>query len=1471
MAWKCEECNMAFDNQELFDTHKRKFCVGSTVDPVSISSRLSVKQGNRNLHIAGDSPQTVLPEIKTRLQTSLSAPNTPYRPKHPVPDSDFRSLISLSSQQHQSLPNTPRSSEYGQRGLSALEREKIEQLKKFKTLQQLQRNARNLEDNFSLSSIKDNQLLTTGRFTGAETPQIDDRAADERILQLTENHRQQLAELKIRNERLQEEKMRIAERMNTLGLKSRQKIPSEGSLHKQAEELDGLKRYLDYKEEQERKKFNSQQSKVNVLKVPSRSPPSTAMSAVGSLHSHLRMPRIPSKELGIYRPDQPIPYYNPAMRYVDQAPEHLGHGSILQELNMLKNDYFQKGGRDPVILAQMRDLEFEAQRIQASQRIPPPLVQDPLLQQQITSFHTANQRLEQELQLLREERNKTERMRSPDIDPEFKRMKEDHLVKMASLRQEAELLKQQAEVEKVRKELKELRGETVLLEDTKKSSESPFMISNASANKDLLSSPYDPNAGFAVYWDFVLGLSASLTRCRLAAAIYQGMEIVTDVKLLPLVRTMPVTKDSHPTIPPGRVGVIGVKHPFPRCLPDRNFCLVVELQANSAEESEDSDVLVSKGWTKIDLFDISNRLLSGRWKIPFRIAPIKAFLKNDELNTIPQVGQAELYIRLVNSRDLSAQDALNPQPMQHFMYNYPPVGNVHVIPPVQHHRVSRVDDVFAKTSINSPPPPSVFPPPDTPLSSVHRAESTPRTPLEKSVVGFQVDKLMNAIPGEAKIKITVYEHEQGEMLKSENNKPVVCVTRSAFQDFLEGIYSFGLQEAQFKNVPWDANSIVVFRVYLHPTDIGSSGNATAQSENLLLAAWTALPLALTAGSGTPRRSRSQSRETRDSRRNSLRLNVGSHDIPLFFPPVVDVPNIPLRGPFPEQWTPYGQASLKISIFNAIDSPPERPSSPEEFVHENELPENVWIKNGRSFILTGEFEEGNGFDLYIDGARFLPDNITVSKVAGRVLDKNYTRLGSDIDIQAGVNADIYNPEYNARFEYREPVFPPSTMLMLKLYTVDRVTKDLCCVGCAFLPIFLEVGTTNQPAVDGSSSVKVALNEGPHQVRLYGGSPDFTQPLHESVIQRLCPVPCASLLVRIVQAACHPNGRPKEASEFKEADWEAEGLFQPKPNYADGTYFSLSCEPTLGECQIFHSMVKRQAMKTKDAIKLIGDGQERKLKKDKVIESWIKTRLTRNIDALPLDMDLNYVALYHVMHGLKISVDAAQNLPWGGFTMATYCLSPPGWFYKGERTDPLNYVTTPLYSSSIASPVWRQGLKVFPRRTYHRYMVIIIHLHELVVDTSQVKISCSLQGQAWTAVQVFNEGYVMGGSYLLPLYSGEPPEAVINSLQSENCVNVLASFRRRKVIKFVEGSSVYVRLSDARRDDELPAAKTKVRQDYLPREKLDKYLTINPSSSLSSLVPRGMTEDEFTAEVTSKFKTLTSEMLASYQRDAQQQRT
>ena len=61
------------------------------------------------------------------------------------------------------------------------------------------------------------------------------------------------------------------------------------------------------------------------------------------------------------------------------------------------------------------------------------------------------------------------------------------------------------------------------------------------------------------------------------------------------------------------------------------------------------------------------------------------------------------------------------------------------------------------------------------------------------------------------------------------------------------------------------------------------------------------------------------------------------------------------------------------------------------------------------------------------------------------------------------------------------------------------------------------------------------------------------------------PCS--LVEIVRVALFPNtpGRPSllhlfsQASEFRETEWEAEGLFQPKPRYADGKNLNLSWIP------------------------------------------------------------------------------------------------------------------------------------------------------------------------------------------------------------------------------------------------------------------------------------------------------------------------
>lgn len=57
-----------------------------------------------------------------------------------------------------------------------------------------------------------------------------------------------------------------------------------------------------------------------------------------------------------------------------------------------------------------------------------------------------------------------------------------------------------------------------------------------------------------------------------------------------------------------------------------------------------------------------------------------------------------------------------------------------------------------------------------------------------------------------------------------------------------------------------------------------------------------------------------------------------------------------------------------------------------------------------------------------------------------------------------------------------------------------------------------------------------------------------------------------------------------------------------------------------------------------------------------------------------------------------------------------------------------VTITLIALSLSCVVFQ----VFPRRIYHRFMVIIIHLHELVVDSSQSKTTFSLQGQVQIAI-------------------------------------------------------------------------------------------------------------------------------------------
>ncbi|VCX37847.1 unnamed protein product, partial [Gulo gulo] len=64
--------------------------------------------------------------------------------------------------------------------------------------------------------------------------------------------------------------------------------------------------------------------------------------------------------------------------------------------------------------------------------------------------------------------------------------------------------------------------------------------------------------------------------------------------------------------------------------------------------------------------------LSGRWRLPLRALPLDPSLSLGQLNGIPQVGQAELFLRLVNARDAGVQTLAEINPASAQEYQYPP-------------------------------------------------------------------------------------------------------------------------------------------------------------------------------------------------------------------------------------------------------------------------------------------------------------------------------------------------------------------------------------------------------------------------------------------------------------------------------------------------------------------------------------------------------------------------------------------------------------------------------------------------------------------------------------------------------------------------------------------------------------------------------------------------------------------------------
>ncbi|XP_048874515.1 coiled-coil domain-containing protein 17 [Brienomyrus brachyistius] len=357
-----------------------------------------------------------------------------------------------------------------------------------------------------------------------------------------------------------------------------------------------------------------------------------------------------------------------------------GDGTLSSEISALQLSYLQSGGSDHLILVQLQDLLKEALEVELHQEMQtharPYYMErskrarhtDKLqLNRDLIATELQNRRLEEEIMRSQRKRWRDSRLLSHPTEQKMKAMQTD-----------MDLLKQEIEINHMRRRVRAYarplhHSPLPPLDDVR--SGSPALGRNFMDFSDGLESvPYDPIAGFVVFYDFLLGLCPSYRVCRLLVKLNDRDQEIGASSPLPVVYCEPASLSPHaPQHSRGSLATIAAKQAVPRVFPSMGVSLVLELQASEGCDPYGQQVtgLLSRGWVKVDVFDAQNHLISGKWKVPVRVLPVRPSVTTVDLNAVPQLDNTELYLRIVNSRDTEVQ---NSAPISHSnwrLYKYP--------------------------------------------------------------------------------------------------------------------------------------------------------------------------------------------------------------------------------------------------------------------------------------------------------------------------------------------------------------------------------------------------------------------------------------------------------------------------------------------------------------------------------------------------------------------------------------------------------------------------------------------------------------------------------------------------------------------------------------------------------------------------------------------------------------------------------
>ncbi|XP_060702280.1 coiled-coil domain-containing protein 17-like [Hemiscyllium ocellatum] len=573
----------------------------------------------------------------------------------------------------------------------------LNQLKDYKRRREEQRKQREMEERENLEEMDENERrLMCDHLTSAEQedfaqdgPNLRQQWFQEhknQLQNLAQAHGNHVTALISRNKELEEQRAEVVKKLKDLSQK--------GKISSQVENMLAELKAQEYKNEL---LLESMKQQLEILQLE------TIQNKVASRH-HTSQSHLSKKKEKVQQLQTFLPFY--------------GGGSLSSEISALRLSYLQNGGNDQLILIQLHDLLAEA--MQLEQRVKQPKTQRKErsyrehetskrnLDSELISLEVENQQLEEEilkLQLKQQRNRRSQKALKTSIgqrltlslygDESDQLIRKDSYQKMRTLKTEIDLLKQEVEIQRLQRHKRnsktrdlpnatERTSSFLPMEDARP--QTPTLSKHfLDSSEGLGPAPYDPVAGFVVFYDFLLGLDATYRVCRLVVGLYHGGQEMGDPSPLPAVYC---DVDNLPNYFPesggGNRAILAVKQVVPRVRPSPGISLIIELQASGGFDPYGQDInrLISRGWIKIDTFDSQNRVISGRWKVPVRVLPVKPSMTTGELNGVPQLENVELYLRLVNARDASVQTTAAIDCNNASLYKYPPLASVRTTVPI---------------------------------------------------------------------------------------------------------------------------------------------------------------------------------------------------------------------------------------------------------------------------------------------------------------------------------------------------------------------------------------------------------------------------------------------------------------------------------------------------------------------------------------------------------------------------------------------------------------------------------------------------------------------------------------------------------------------------------------------------------------------------------------------------------------------